>query len=45
MGFDNSHAIEYGGKRGVAPKRTHDHWHRDSADEGKPYNYVNALGS
>jgi hypothetical protein len=42
MGFDNAHAIEYGGKRGVAPKRTHDHWHSDSTDKGKPYHYVTA---
>lgn len=42
MGFDNSHEIEYGGKRGVAPKRTYDHWHFDVKDEGRPYEYSNA---
>lgn len=42
MGFDNSHAIEYGEKRNVAPKRTYDHWHRDGDDEGTPYGYINA---
>jgi hypothetical protein len=42
MGFDNSHAIEYDGKRHVAPKRTFDHWHFDSKDKGQPYKYSNA---
>ncbi|MDR3490795.1 MAG: DUF6516 family protein [Gammaproteobacteria bacterium] len=42
MGFDNSHAVEYGGKKGVAPRRVYDHWHRDESDEGRPYHYVNA---
>ncbi|KTD19257.1 hypothetical protein [Legionella israelensis] len=42
MGFDNSHEIEYGSKRGVRPKRTFDHWHYDESDRGRPYNYINA---
>lgn len=42
LGFDNSHEIEYGGKRGVAPNRTYDHWHFDAKDEGRPYEYTNA---
>ena len=42
IGFDNAHAIEYGKKRGVAGKRTFDHWHRDHTDQGRPYKYVNA---
>ncbi len=42
MGFDNAHAIEYGGKTGVAPKRTYDHWHYDEKDKGMPYEYKNA---
>lgn len=42
MGFDNAHAIEYDGKKNVAPKRTYDHWHRDGRDGGRPYDYKNA---
>ena len=42
MGFDNAHAIEYGRKTNVAPKRVYDHWHRDESDNGKPYDYKNA---
>ncbi len=42
LGFDNSHEIEFGGKRGVSPERTFDHWHYDENDQGRPYNYVNA---
>jgi hypothetical protein len=42
MGFDNAHAIEFGKKKNVAPKKKYDHWHRSSSDEGKPYNYENA---
>ncbi|OGT59788.1 MAG: hypothetical protein A3F14_02820 [Gammaproteobacteria bacterium RIFCSPHIGHO2_12_FULL_43_28] len=42
MGFDNAHAIEYGGKKHVAPKRTHDHWHSDESDKGRPYAYIDA---
>ena len=42
MGFDNAHAIEYGKKANVKPKRAYDHWHRDESDNGRPYHYVNA---
>lgn len=42
MGFDNAHAIEYGGKNNVPPKKTYDHWHRSEEDYGRPYKYVNA---
>lgn len=42
LGFDNSHEIEYGKKRGVAPIRTYDHWHIDVNDQGRPYQYINA---
>lgn len=42
MGFDNSHEIEYGAKRGVRPERTFDHWHYDENDQGRPYLYINA---
>jgi len=42
MGFDNAHAIEFGEKRNVAPKRVFDHWHRDIEDKGRPYLYKNA---
>lgn len=41
MGFDNAHAVPYGGKVNVAPKRTYDHWHRDESDNGRPYDYKN----
>lgn len=42
MGFDNSHAIEYGAKKKVSPTRVYDHWHRDSSDMGRPYKYETA---
>lgn len=42
LGFDNSHEIKYGAKKGVSPERTFDHWHYDENDRGRPYNYVNA---
>lgn len=42
IGFDNAHAIEFGGKRNVAPTRLFDHWHRDGSDFGRPYHYVTA---
>jgi hypothetical protein len=42
IGFDNAHAVEYGKKINISPKRTYDHWHRDSTDEGRPYLYKNA---
>lgn len=42
MGFDNAHAVEYGGKKNVSSKKMYDHWHRDQNDEGRPYNYKNA---
>ncbi|MBA2710105.1 MAG: hypothetical protein H0U57_05900 [Tatlockia sp.] len=42
MGFDNSHEIQFGAKRGVAPVRTYDHWHFDQNDQGRPYQYINA---
>ncbi len=42
MGFDNSHEVEYGAKKGVGPKRAYDHWHFDEKDPGRPYQYSNA---
>ena len=42
MGFDNSHAIQYGAKKGVKAKRTFDHWHYDASDKGRPYEYLSA---
>jgi hypothetical protein len=42
MGFDNSHEVEYGAKKGVSPSRTYDHWHFDENDTGRPYQYTNA---
>lgn len=42
MGFDNAHAIEYGGKKYVAPSRVYDHCHKNNSDKGQPYHYKNA---
>lgn len=42
MGYDNSHPIEYGGKKSVAPKKYYDHWHKDENDIGRPYKFVDA---
>src|SRR5687768_1932998 len=37
VGFDNAHAVTV--RRGGRNRRsgTHDHWHRTSADRGRPY--------
>lgn len=42
LGFDNAHAVKYGEKSNVVPKRYYDHWHRDKNDVGRPYQYKNA---
>lgn len=43
IGFDNAHAIEYGGKRNIAPKRIYDHCHISSSlEEVRPYIYESA---
>lgn len=44
MGFDNAHIVEYKGKgkQDIKPKQTYDHWHRNSSDVGRPYQYLNA---
>ena len=39
MGFDNSHAIEYGGKMGIRPERTFDNWHYDATGQGRPQQF------
>lgn len=42
LGFDNAHAIEYGAKRMVKPKRTYEHVHRYGQKEPEPYDFVDA---
>lgn len=42
MGFDNAHAIEYGKKNCVAPKRAFDHWHKKHNKNARPYLYESA---
>lgn len=42
MGIDNAHAIEYGKKNHVAPKRTFDHWHKKHNKDAMPYFYESA---
>ncbi|KPJ67155.1 MAG: hypothetical protein AMJ43_05745 [Coxiella sp. DG_40] len=42
LGFDNAHAIKFGGKSNVPSKRVLDHWHCNDKDRGRPYLYENA---
>jgi hypothetical protein len=40
MGFDNAHAVTPKGSRFRKPMPEHDHWHRDTEDEGRPYKFT-----
>lgn len=40
--FDNAHAVDRPGGRHVRRGRTHDHWHRDESDPGRPYAFTTA---
>ena len=42
MGFDNAHAVPSQGARYRKPEATHDHWHRTTDDEGRPYRFTTA---
>ena len=42
MGFDNAHAAPPSGSRFGAAAAAHDHWHRTSADAGRPYIFTTA---
>lgn len=41
LGFDNAHGVKPLG-RGKRRSSTHDHWHRDAADKGRPYAFIDA---
>ena len=41
LGFDNAHGVKPLGRSKHRP-RTHDHWHRDAADKGRPYEFSDA---
>ena len=41
LGFDNAHGVKPLG-RGKRRSSTHDHWHRDAADKGRPYALIDA---
>lgn len=43
LGFDNAHAPPKRGAIGGAKRaKAQDHWHRDTADRGRPYRYIDA---
>lgn len=42
MGFDNAHAVKTRKKSKHQCRKTYDHRHRDSKDEGVPYEFVDA---
>lgn len=42
LGFDNAHAPHKPGGLGKRRSSAHDHWHRDAADRGRPYRFVDA---
>jgi hypothetical protein len=42
MGFDNAHAVKTRNKSKHQGRKTYDHRHRHSEDEGVPYEFVNA---
>lgn len=41
LGYDNAHGVKPPGRNAKAA-RTHDHWHRDASDKGRPYEYIDA---
>jgi hypothetical protein len=41
LGFDNAHGVKPLG-RNTRRLSAHDHWHRDAADTGRPYAFVDA---
>lgn len=41
LGYDNAHTVKPLGRNARAPK-THDHWHRDAHDKGRPYDFIDA---
>lgn len=43
LGFDNAHAPSRTSSAGKARAKAHDHWHRDAADRGRPYRFVDAV--
>ena len=42
IGFDNAHGVPPHGSRYRKPDVEHDHWHRTSDGEGRPYRFVSA---
>lgn len=42
MGFDNAHAVKVKNKGKHQGRKTYDHRHRHSKDEGVPYEFVDA---
>ncbi len=42
MGFDNAHAVKIKNKSKYQGRKTYDHRHRHSKDEGIPYDFVDA---
>ena len=41
LGFDNAHRVKPLGRNKCRPP-THDHWHRDASDRGRPYAFTDA---
>ena len=41
-GFDNAHTVAIKGSRFKRRPQTHDHWHRNETDPGRPYQFKDA---
>jgi hypothetical protein len=42
VGFDNAHGVAARGARFRRPSAEHDHWHRTTDDQGRPYAFTTA---
>lgn len=42
IGFDNTHPVSPKGSRFNPDPVTADHWHRETTDEGRPYDFIDA---
>jgi hypothetical protein len=43
VGFDNAHGVPPQGSRFQRPSVEHDHWHRTTEDEGRPYRFTTII--
>jgi hypothetical protein len=42
MGYDNAHGVPHRGGRFVRRQVAFDHWHRNEAKDGQPYQFISA---